>query len=44
MTIVIDYNDTASDICVLLGREGDDWEYYETYPEWWTLRLWLRRN
>lgn len=31
-------------IVLLLGSEGVEWEYYETDPDWWTLRLWLRRN
>ncbi|MBA7588154.1 hypothetical protein ES708_30204 [subsurface metagenome] len=31
-------------IICLIGEEDRDWEYYETDPDWWTLRLWLRRN
>lgn len=29
---------------MLLGEEGRDWCYYETDPNWWGIRLWLRRN
>lgn len=29
---------------MLLGKEGEYWSYYETDPEWWTLRLYTRRN
>ncbi len=28
---------------MLLGETGD-WEYYETDPNWWALRVWTRRN
>ena len=31
-------------LMMLLGREGRDWIYYETDPDWWSLRLWTRRN
>jgi len=29
---------------MLLGEEGKDWIYYETDSDWWTLRLYTRRN
>ena len=29
---------------VLLGVEDKEWEYFETDPAWWTVRLWTRRN
>ncbi len=29
---------------MLLGIQDRDWEYYETDPVWWELRLWIRRN
>ncbi len=31
-------------ITMLLGEEGEHWDYYETDLDWWTLRLWTRRN
>ena len=31
-------------LTMLLGKEGVDFSYYETDPDWWTLRLWTRRN
>lgn len=31
-------------MCLLLGEEGTDFSYYETDLDWWTLRLWTRRN
>ena len=31
-------------LCILLGEQGKDWEYYETSEEWWAIRLWTRRN
>ncbi|MBA7582160.1 hypothetical protein ES708_24080 [subsurface metagenome] len=31
-------------IILLLGSEGRDWDFYEADPEWWELRLWIRRN
>lgn len=31
-------------IIVLLGEEGEHWEYYEGDSEWWELKLWTRRN
>ena len=34
----------ALGIIFLLGTQGRDWEYYETDLDWWTLRLYLRRN
>ena len=42
-TIVIDKWRPFEEVW-LLGYQGEDWEYYETYPEWWALRLWTRRN
>lgn len=29
---------------VLLGEEGTNWEYIETDPVWWRVRLWTRIN
>lgn len=29
---------------MLLGKEGVDFSYYETDPDWWELRLYTRRN
>lgn len=29
---------------VLFGEENRDWIYYKADPDWWTLRLWTRRN
>lgn len=29
---------------MLLGQEGRDWIYYESDIDWWTLRLYTRRN
>lgn len=37
-------NVIALGIILLLGSRGRDWEYYETDPEWWAIRLWTRRN
>ncbi|MBA7535573.1 hypothetical protein ES705_27831 [subsurface metagenome] len=34
----------ALGIIFLLGTEGRDWAYFETDPEWWALKLYLRRN
>ncbi|MBA7554620.1 hypothetical protein ES705_47247 [subsurface metagenome] len=34
----------AFGILCLLGEQGRYWDYYETDPEWWQLRLWTRRN
>ncbi|MCK4722499.1 MAG: hypothetical protein KAT75_04305 [Dehalococcoidia bacterium] len=31
-------------LIVLIGEEDRDWEYIETDPAWWTVRLWTRRN
>lgn len=31
-------------LCMLLGDEGKDWAYYETDPDWWRLRLYMRIN
>jgi len=31
-------------LVVLLGQENRDWEYYETDPDWWAIRLRYRRN
>lgn len=31
-------------IIFLLGEQGDLWDYYETDPLWWQLRLYTRRN
>jgi hypothetical protein len=31
-------------ISMLIGKEGTDYSYYETDPEWWTVRLFTRRN
>ena len=31
-------------VIMLTGVEGKDFCYYETDPEWWRLRLWIRRN
>lgn len=43
--IVISLNDLIfTGVIMLLGKEGEDWIYYETDPDWWTLRLWTRRN
>lgn len=29
---------------LLVGQEDTDWEAPETNPNWWTIRLWTRRN
>jgi len=34
----------ATLISMLIGQEGEHWEYYETDPQWWQLRLWTRQN
>ncbi len=31
-------------LLMLLGDEGKDFCYYETNPDWWVLRLYMRRN
>ena len=31
-------------LTMLYGIEGMDWSYYEQDPDWWKLRLWIRRN
>lgn len=31
-------------LTMLMGREGKDFCYYETDPDWWTIRLYSRRN
>lgn len=28
----------------LYGEQDVWWDFYETDPDWWELRLWLRRN
>ena len=43
-TIVIDYYDKLAGIFLLRGRQGKFWEFYETDPNWWLLRLLLRSN
>lgn len=30
-------------IC-LFGEEDRHWEYYETDPDWWAVRLWISKN
>ena len=37
-------HDPLHDFCMLIGDEGVDWDYYETDPDWWALRLFTRRN
>jgi len=34
----------AIGIIVLFGQEGTHWDYYETDPHWWQLRLLTRIN
>ncbi|KKN74219.1 hypothetical protein LCGC14_0393050 [marine sediment metagenome] len=29
---------------MLLGEEGTDYACYDSDPEWWRLRLWIRIN
>lgn len=31
-------------VAMILGKEGVDFCYYETDPQWWELRLYTRRN
>jgi len=31
-------------ITMLLGQEGEEWDYYETDLDWWSVRLYTRRN
>lgn len=31
-------------ITMLIGKEGEDFAYYEQDPNWWALRLYTRRN
>jgi len=31
-------------VLALYGKQGEWWDYYETDPNWWVLRLWTRRN
>ena len=31
-------------VIMLLGKEDEDWIYYETDLDWWGVRLWTRRN
>ncbi len=30
--------------CMLTGKEGKDFAYYETDKEWWELRLFISKN
>ncbi|MBA7586217.1 hypothetical protein ES708_28213 [subsurface metagenome] len=43
-TIITRDYDLFEGICILLDREGKYWVYYETDPDWWALRLWIRKN
>ncbi|MBA7608640.1 hypothetical protein ES703_15819 [subsurface metagenome] len=31
-------------VIVLFGEQDKDWEYIETDEDWWTVKLWIRRN
>lgn len=31
-------------LIMLIGKEGQDWSYYENDPDWWALRLYTRIN
>ena len=31
-------------IIMLLGREGEDWVYFDSYQDYWNLRLLTRIN
>lgn len=31
-------------ICMLTGKEGKDFCYYECDSDWWESRLWISRN
>ncbi len=31
-------------LTMLIGKEGEEWAYYETDPKWWESRLYMRRN
>lgn len=35
---------TFTALCMLIGEEGKDFDYYEEDLDWWRLRLWTRRN
>lgn len=43
-TIIDRESDLFHGLCMLIGQEGRDWDFYETDPGWWTLWLWTRRN
>lgn len=42
--VVIDYNDTASDICMLLGEEGKHWDPLVVDVPEWTLPEFCHQN
>jgi len=35
---------TATALTMLLGKEGEDFSYYEEDESWWALRLYSRIN
>lgn len=38
------YELTFTAMTMLMGEGGVDFSYYECDPDWWTIRLWTRRN